>query len=147
MIPAMAELVHPSAGVSEVPALRKRRVLVVDDDRDTRLTLALLLDEEGYDVEVAATVEQFWRSVDTFDPDVVLLDIGLTDHRNGYDLARGINNRYRDFRPILIAVTAWSKPSDLMLAEMAGFDHHIAKPYEPAKLLELIRRSDNARSS
>src|SRR5689334_16667278 len=129
----MKEQAHPSAGISEhPPAPRKRRVLVVDDDRDSRLSLALLLDDEGYDVEVAATVEQFWGSVDVFEPDVVLLDIGLTDHRNGYDLARGINARYRDFRPILIAVTAWDKPSDRMLAELAGFDHHIGKPYEPA---------------
>jgi two-component system, sensor histidine kinase len=139
----MSEQVLRDVGTSEgVPALRKRRVLVVDDDRDTRLSLALLLDDEGYDVEAVATVGQFWKHVDVFDPDVVLLDIGLVDHRNGYDLARAVNLRYRNFRPVLIAVTGWNKPSDRMLAELAGFDHHLGKPYEPAKLIELIKQSE-----
>ena len=139
----MAEQLLQDVGTSEgVPALRKRRVLVVDDDRDTRMSLALLLDDEGYDVEVAATVGQFWKSVEEFDPDVVLLDIGLVDHRNGFDLARAINLRYRDFRPILIAVTGWDKPSDRILSELAGFDHHLGKPYDPARLIALIKRSE-----
>ena len=136
-------MVLPDLGTSEgVPAPRKRRVLAVDDDRDTRLSLALLLDDEGYDVEVAATVHQFWKALDEFDPDVVLLDIGLVDHRTGFDLARAVNLRHREFRPILIAVTGWDKPSDRTLAELAGFDHHLGKPYDPAKLIELIKRSE-----
>jgi CheY-like chemotaxis protein len=122
----------------EVAPRRSLRVLVADDDRDEVLTLVALLREEGHETHAAYGGRDVMRMVREFAPDVVLLDIGMPD-RNGYDLARQITLRYADRRPRLIAVTAWTKPSDRMLSEMAGFDHHVPKPYDPRELLSLIR--------
>lgn len=126
----------PSKRRSSTPR-RASRILVVDDDRDEVLTLTALLKDEGYEVNSLFTGAQVMEAVRDFAPDVVLLDIGLPD-RNGYDLARQINSRYGEDRPRLIAVTGWKKASDRMLAQMAGFDHHVAKPYDPKVLLGLI---------
>jgi DNA-binding response OmpR family regulator len=135
----VAKQAFPSAGAGESPAPipRSLRVLVVDDDRDSLTTLQVLMRDEGYDTRSATTAEQTWNAIRTFDPDVVLLDIGLPD-RNGYDVAREIRSRFGT-RPTLIAVTGWNKASDKMLAELAGFDHHLGKPYEPQRLLDLLK--------
>src|SRR5437868_6322140 len=115
-----------------------RRVLVVDDDRDTVISLMLLLQDEGYDVKSAYNADQMWQAMREFEPDAILLDIGLPD-RNGYDIAREMRKRHGEGSPVLIAVTAWNKPSDRMLAQLAGFDHHVGKPYDPQRLLELLK--------
>jgi DNA-binding response OmpR family regulator len=114
------------------------RVLVVDDDRDEVLTLVALLRDEGYDARGAYRGKDTLDLVRDFDPQAVLLDIGMPD-LNGYDAARLIRSRYGSASPLLIAVTGWKKPSDRLLAELAGFDHHVAKPYDPRLLLSLIR--------
>lgn len=117
---------------------RALRVLVVDDDKDAVLSLLLLLRDEGHDARGVYDAAGMWRQIDDFGPDAVLLDITLPD-RNGYDVARELRRRFGDERPLLIAVTAWNKGSDRILAELAGFDHHVGKPYAPPALLELLR--------
>jgi len=114
------------------------KVLIVDDDRDTVLTLTLLLGDEGYDVRGAASAGEAWRMLLQFDPDVILLDIGLPD-RNGYDLAREIRARFGEHGPALVALTAWNKGADRLLAQLAGFNHHIGKPYDPRALIGVLR--------
>jgi DNA-binding response OmpR family regulator len=131
---------HPSAGTSGEdfqPGQRSLRVLIVEDDRDSLLTLQLLLRDEGHDTMGATTGYQMWSLIAQFDPDAVLLDINLPD-RNGYEVAREIRARFGDKRPTLIAVTAWNKVSDKMLSQLAGFDHHLGKPYDPNALLGLL---------
>jgi CheY-like chemotaxis protein len=56
----------------------------------------------------------------------------------GYDVAREVREHYGTGRPLLIAVTGWKKPSDRILAQLAGFDHHLPKPFESYRLLELL---------
>ncbi|MGQ0654967.1 MAG: response regulator [Betaproteobacteria bacterium] len=114
------------------------KVLIVDDERDTVLSLMLLLGDEGYEVKGAANAGETWRMLAQFDPDVILLDIGLPD-RNGYDLAREIRARFGEHRPALVAVTAWNKGADKLLAKLAGFNHHIGKPYDPDALIGVLR--------
>jgi DNA-binding response OmpR family regulator len=116
---------------------RSLRVMIVDDDRDTVLTLSALLRSEGHETKGVGTAAELWRIVDDFDPDVVLLDIGLPD-RSGYEVARKLRERFGAPRPKLIAVTGWNKGSDKILAEIAGFDHHVGKPYDPNLLLALV---------
>jgi CheY-like chemotaxis protein len=115
-----------------------RRVLVVDDDRDTVISLMLLLGDEGYDVRGAHSAGEAWRALAQFVPDVILLDIGLPD-RNGYDLAREIRTRFGDDGPSLVAVTAWNKGADKLLAKLAGFNHHVGKPYDPLALVGVLK--------
>ena len=118
------------------------RVLVVDDDRDEVLTLVALLREEGYDARGSYRGKDVLDLVRDFDPQAVLLDIGMPD-LNGYEAARLVRSRYGSASPLLIAVTGWKKASDRLLAELAGFDHHVAKPYDPQLLLSLLRGLEN----
>jgi len=111
------------------------RVLVVDDDRDTVVSLEMLLREEGHSVVGVCKGKEVLPSIRTFQPDVVLLDIGLPD-MTGYDVARAVRRQGRRLK--LIAVTAWNKETDRLMAKAAGFDHYLAKPYDPRALLALL---------
>ncbi len=113
------------------------RVLIVDDDRDTVLSLTLLLQTEGHQIKGVATAAAAWNVIRGFDPDVVLLDIGLPD-KSGYELAREFRRWYGALRPVIIAVTGWNQGSDKILSQIAGCDHHVGKPYDPQLLLGLL---------
>jgi len=130
----------PGEALDRTRATRALRVLVVEDDKDTVLSLMLLLRSEGYDAKGVHSAKQMWESMGEYEPDAVLLDIGLPD-RNGYEIARNLRRLYGEEgpRPRLIAVTAWNKGSDKILAQIAGFDHHVGKPYDASELLALLR--------
>ncbi len=121
--------------------LRPLRVLIVEDDKDTVLSLLMLLRSDGYEASAVGSAKAMWNTFDDFEPDVLLIDINLPD-RSGYELVRDLRLTYGDAapRPVLIAVTGWNKGSDKILAELAGFDHHVGKPYDPTFLLALLRR-------
>jgi len=114
------------------------RVLIADDERDQVATLALLLLDEGYEVREVYRGSEVLRMVRDFDPDVALIDIGMPG-MTGYDVAREIRQVFGRERPLLIAVTGWKQSSDKILARLAGFDHHLAKPFDPNALLELVK--------
>jgi DNA-binding response OmpR family regulator len=113
------------------------RVLIVEDDKDAALTLTLLLETEGHLVKGVATAAAAWNVIRGFDPDVVLLDIGLPD-KSGYELAKEFRRWYGALRPVIIAVTGWNQSSDKILSQIAGCDHHVGKPYDPKRLLGLL---------
>src|SRR5437868_4352647 len=128
----------PSSEMTGVEcAGRALRVLVVEDDYDAASTLLALLSDEGHEAKGVYKASDVWHTVPRFDPDVVLIDIGLPD-RSGYEVAQKIRRRFGDDRPYLIAVTAWTKGSDKILAKLAGFNEHVGKPYDPNKLLRLL---------
>lgn len=114
------------------------RVLVGDDDPDAVKSLSALLREEGHEVRGVHTGLGVLAGVRDFGPDVVLLDLGMP-HLSGYQVARALRERYASARPILIAITGHNRPSDRVLSQLAGFDHHIAKPYDATALLALLR--------
>jgi CheY-like chemotaxis protein len=72
-----------------------------------------------------------------YQPDVVLLDIGMPD-RTGYNLAEELHAYYGEKCPVLIAVTARTSAADKLQSKNCGFDYHITKPYEPTELLGLL---------
>jgi len=117
---------------------RPLRILLADDDRDATLSLSTLLKLEGYEVRHVYDGGATLDAVREFEPDIVLVDIGMPKI-SGYDVARRVRDRYGKERPVLVALTGWKQASDRILATLAGFDHHVAKPYDPAKLLELVR--------
>ena len=119
--------------------MKERRVLVADDDRDAVLILTALLREEGYEVRGVHHGSEVLDAVCNFAPDVVLLDISMPK-MSGYEVARTLRDRYGSARPALIAVTAMTRTMDRAQARAAGFEHHVAKPYEPNELLSLIGR-------
>jgi CheY-like chemotaxis protein len=116
---------------------RKLRVLVADDERDQVVTLAAILQDEGHEVRECYRGTEVLRMVREFDPDIALIDIGMPG-MSGYEVARELREEFGKERPLLIAVTGWKQSSDRILAKLAGFDHHLAKPFESKALLELI---------
>jgi DNA-binding response OmpR family regulator len=113
------------------------RVLIVDDDRDTLLTLGLLLREAGMYVHLLRSGGQVMEAVASFRPDVLVLDLVLPD-RSGLEIAEELALRYADERPVLIAITGYSSDADRRLAKAAGFQEFIAKPYDPQALLRRL---------
>jgi CheY-like chemotaxis protein len=126
--------------------MQQLRVLVADDNKDAVASLMLLLKEDGHEVRGVYSGPAVLDKVRDFGPDVVLLDIGMP-HVSGYEVARALRERYASARPLLIAITGHSKASDRTLAQLAGFDHHFAKPYDPNALLALLRASGAATRS
>jgi CheY-like chemotaxis protein len=115
------------------------RVLIADDDRDSTMSLSTLLQLEGYEVRTVHGGQEALDAARDFKPEVALLDIGMPKI-TGYEVARRLRQRYGDDCPVLIALTGWKQASDKILASLAGFDHHVAKPYEPAELIRLLAK-------
>ena len=132
---------RPGPGPSAESQTRTQplRVLIADDDRDSALTLSTLLELEGYAVRTVHGGQEALDAARDFRPDVALLDIGMPKI-TGYEAARRLRLRYGNDCPVLIAITGWKQASDKILASLAGFDHHVAKPYEPAQLIELLSK-------
>jgi DNA-binding response OmpR family regulator len=127
------------SGAHGEPSLAPRslHIIVADDDRDTVLTLMLLLREEGHDVRGVHSATQVLRAVNEFYPDVVVLDIAMPE-LSGWQVARKIRERLGR-RPMLIGISGEYKHSvDRILSEVVGFDHYLVKPYEPAALMALL---------
>ena len=117
---------------------RPLRILVADDDRDTVLTLMMLLREEGYDVQGLHSGREVMRRITDFDPDVVIIDIQLPE-RSGWEIARTIRARRGEGRPMLIGISGKYKAgSDKVLSQIVGLDHYLVKPCAPDELLALI---------
>ena len=114
------------------------RIVLADDDRDATLSLATLLKLEGYEVRHVYDGDATLTAVREFAPDLLLIDIGMPKI-SGYDVARRVRERYGKEGPVLVALTGWKQASDRILATLAGFDHHVAKPYDPGVLLQLVR--------
>lgn len=119
--------------------MNQPRILVADDDEDTVVSLTALLHEEGYKVRGVHRGADVLQAVFDFAPDIVLLDIGMPQ-MSGYEVARTLRERYGSARPALIAVTGRSGSVDRQQARAAGFEYHVAKPYDPRELLSLIGR-------
>ena len=118
---------------------QRRRVLIADDDRDGALMLSTLLELEGYEVRAVHGGEEALDAARTFKPQVILLYIGMPKV-TGYDAARRLRQRHGADCPVLVAVTGWKQASDKILANLAGFDHHVAKPYDPNELVKLLAK-------
>ena len=116
---------------------KRIRLVIADDERDTVMTLGILLRSEGFDVELVHNGAAVATAVARHNPHAVLLDIGMPD-RNGYDVARQLAAKYGDKCPMLIAVTGRTSPVDRNQAYASGFRHYITKPYDAAELVRLL---------
>ena len=112
------------------------RVLVAEDIPDAAEMMRLMIECMGYDVRVATDGVQAVTLAKEFDPQVVLLDIGMP-RMDGYEAARHIRAALGG-RVLLVALTGWGQDSDQRRAIEAGFDRHLTKPADPHVLEELI---------
>jgi two-component system, chemotaxis family, CheB/CheR fusion protein len=120
-----------------------RRILIVDDNRDSAEALCTLLRLGGHEVAAAFDGLEAVETADRFGPDIVLLDIGLPK-LNGYQAARRIRDRLGDRCPVLIALTGWGQESDRRASREAGFDAHLVKPVDEATLARVLAETGRA---
>ncbi|HEV7135056.1 MAG TPA: response regulator [Steroidobacteraceae bacterium] len=110
-----------------------RRVLVVDDNQDAALSLAALLDLQGHATRVAFSGREALERIESFHPDVALLDLGLPE-MDGYELAGRLRALPVASRIRLIALTGYGQAEDRQRTHRAGFDDHLVKPVDLAAL-------------
>ena len=128
-----------SAGAPAPPPDSARRFLVVDDNADAAVTLAMLLEMLGHTVSVAHSGEEALAAVGDFEPDIVVLDIGMPG-MDGYEVARRLKQRTDLARPpLLVAATGWGTEADRSRALAAGFDRHLTKPIEMQALEAIVQ--------
>jgi len=123
-------LERATPSIPELPALdakENRRILVVEDDHDSAVSLKKLLELCGYSVTIAFTCSEGLEAVEKTPPDIVLCDIGL----------RG---KPETARTRLIAVTAYGSEHDKERSREAGFHLHLVKPVKPEDLLHELNR-------
>ena len=113
------------------------RILVVDDNRDAADSLAMLLRTSGNDIRTAYDGAEAVQLANDFEPEVVLLDIGLPN-MDGHEVAQRIRQEPWGRRTCLIAVTGWSDEADRARSRAAGFDHHLVKPLDTSHLAQLL---------
>jgi CheY-like chemotaxis protein/two-component sensor histidine kinase len=113
----------------------RKRILIVDDNRDAADSLALLLQIHGHEVRTAYSGREALEITEKFLPDFVLLDIGLPS-LNGYEVARRL--RLTGIVAQLVALTGYGQPEDVQRAREAGFDTHMVKPVDVERVLEAL---------
>ena len=114
-----------------------RRILIVEDVAQVAQMLGMLLKIWGYDARVAHDGPTGLVAFRTYQPDVVLCDIGLPG-MSGYDVAGMMREEPRQKRPLLVAVTGYGGEEDRRRSHEAGFDFHMTKPVDPAALEKLL---------
>jgi PAS domain S-box-containing protein len=126
----------PSEETSGPPG-RLCRILVVDDNKDSAESLALLLGVSGHQSEVAHDGEQAVEKSADFMPDIILLDIGLPG-MDGYETCRTIRAQPWGRNVLVVAVTGWGQPEDRRRSREAGFNAHLVKPVDPRELVRVL---------
>jgi CheY-like chemotaxis protein/two-component sensor histidine kinase len=126
-----------SAGPTESTSPARRRILIVDDLRDSADSLSRLMRLRGHETQTAYDGEEAIAMAQAMRPDAVLLDIGMPK-MNGYDVCRQIRLQPWGKQILMIAVTGWGQEEDRRRTEEAGFDHHLVKPVDPAVLVRLL---------
>lgn len=121
--------------VTRIP--QRFRILVVDDNHDSALSLAMMLSIMGHDTRTAHDGESAVATAESFLPEVVLLDIGLPK-LNGYEVAQRIRENAWGQSMFLIAVTGWGQEEDRQRSSEVGLNVHMVKPVEPAALERLL---------
>ena len=115
------------------------RVLVVEDNPDSRKSLALLLTLSGFEVHAAADGPAGLSEALAWRPDAVVSDIGMPG-LDGWALAEKLRAQMGT-AVLLIALTGYGAPGDVERSFRAGFDAHLTKPADPTKLQELLAHS------
>jgi len=113
------------------------RILVVDDNVDAADTMRALLELLGHQVEVAHDGLAAVSAVNSLEPQVVFLDIGLPGI-DGYEVACRIRAAKGAACPVIIAVTGWGAPSDVERGRASGIDRHMTKPVNPEAMATLV---------
>ena len=133
-----SEVVAPTEGeFNTATSERHLRILVVDDNIDSAESLAILLESNGDELQVAHDGPSAMIMAKSFLPDVVLLDIGLPG-LSGYQVAAQLRASRETQHAVLVALTGYGQPEDQRRAFEAGFNYHLIKPVELDELEKII---------
>lgn len=136
-LPMIRTAANAQAVTGRVLSLPPRRILIVDDSRDGGESLSMLLRVLGADVSLVHSGRAALQAVESFRPDVVLLDIGMPG-MDGYEVARRIRANGANRGIMLIALTGWGQEEDRQRSAAAGFNHHLVKPADIDQLRQLL---------
>jgi len=134
-----AEVSSPASdAVAESSA--QRRILIVDDNKDSADSLAMLLEITGNKTYMAHDGVEAVEAIEKHRPEIVLLDIGLPK-LDGHEVCRRVREQPWGKDIVVIALTGWGQDDDRRKSEEAGFNGHLVKPVDYEKLLELLGSS------
>lgn len=136
-LPASEAVDQPGPSVDH-SSLAGVHVFIVDDDPGACELLRRILELKDARVSAASSTAEAMKKITELSPDILLCDIGMPE-RSGYDLIREIRSASELARLPAVAVTAFSRPEDRVLAVQAGFDMHVAKPVNVNELMTVIR--------
>ena len=141
--PAVPDAVSPA---QEFVVGSRRRILVVDDNRDGAEMMATMLRLMGNEVRTAYTGIQAVAAAEAFRPRLILMDIGMPQ-LDGYEATRLIRAEPWGRDIFIVALTGWGQAKDRARSREAGCDGHLVKPVEPAALETLLTDLGDARPS
>ncbi len=137
----------PASGenVAEILA-QKKRILIIEDNRDFAAMLQVLLQlAGGHEVHIADSGPKGVDLARRVHPDVIVCDIGLPV-MDGYEVARAMRSQAATRDALLIALTGYASVEDAKRAEEAGFDYHVAKGGDPEAVVHLLQQPPQAHS-
>jgi CheY-like chemotaxis protein/nitrogen-specific signal transduction histidine kinase len=135
----LPQVPEPAAGpgASPPPDPSPRRILIVEDSRDSRDMLRYLLERAGHEVHEAGDGPSGVEAILAVRPDIALVDVGLPG-LDGYEVARRVRADATGGTVRLVALTGYGLPDDHRRSREAGFDSHLVKPVDPARLAAAI---------
>ena len=148
-LPTLAGSPAPCERDDTAPSPARRlnaSVLVVDDSADAADTTAMLLESAGATVRTVYSGEDAVSELDTFRPDIVLLDLGMPG-LGGLGACRQIRARPHGRTALVVALTGWGQEEDRRKTRQAGFDDHLVKPVAPETLLNLVEARGKTKST
>jgi len=128
-----ANTVHPASGA----ALSRRRILVVDDNKDSVDSLSILLRLKGNEVRTGRDGLEAIEIAAEFQPEIILMDVGMPK-LNGYDATRRMRQMHWGQDVLIIALSGWGQDGDVQRSTEAGFSAHLVKPVDLAALEQLL---------
>ncbi len=120
--------------------LQRKRIMVVDDNRDSASSLAAVLGAMGQETLVANDGEEAVAMAERKRPDLVFMDIGMP-RMNGYEACKAIRAREWGRGMVIVALTGWGLEQDRERSVEAGFDHHLVKPVDRARLISILKEA------
>ncbi|MFM6040813.1 MAG: ATP-binding protein, partial [Sphaerospermopsis kisseleviana] len=123
----------------QLSILENVRVLVVDDEADTRNLLTTILGQYGAQVTAVASTQEAMTALSQFHPDILISDIGMPEE-DGYTLIRKVRSlpSNEGGKIPAVALTAYARSEDRTQALLAGFQLHIPKPVNPGELAAVV---------
>ena len=125
--------------MAQITELSGVRILLVDDDNDNLDLLSFLFENSGAEVETASSAEEALKKFTAYKPNIVISDIGMPDE-DGYALIQKIRAIADSEQVPAIALTAFTKNEDRLLALQKGFQLHVKKPVDPTELTRQVTK-------